>query len=420
MPLKILVVEDSRVLSRMLEYKIRKELNFDVHTAGTLAEVKQKLEVEEHDYFMAVLDLNLPDAPKGEVVDYVSDIGIPSVVLTGTFNEELRQKLFTKNIVEYFIKKGRGDLDNVIRTISRQCDNRNTQILVVDDSIVSRKHVSRLLQRHNYEVIEVDSGEEALKVLDEQSGIKMMITDYHMPGMDGIELIGEVRNHFGKDRLSIIGLSAGEDSSVAARFLKLGANDYLNKSFFVEELFSRVSQNLEMLQLVSAIKDAANRDFLTKLHNRRWFFEVAQEHFDRSNQRGGKYCLAMLDIDFFKKINDSHGHDCGDKALKALADLLRSHFRPKDLIARLGGEEFCIYLENMGKANAIARVENFRQKVEQLKIECDGGTFGFTVSLGLAFSPKQSLSELLKSADQRLYQAKTQGRNRLAYRTENE
>ncbi|MDC6695346.1 diguanylate cyclase, partial [Leclercia adecarboxylata] len=140
--------------------------------------------------------------------------------------------------------------------------------------------------------------------------------------------------------LAVIGISGNTDPSLIPRFLKNGANDFLRKPFSREELFCRVSQNVDQLELIGTLQDLAPRDFLPGLPNRRCFLEQSQRQLPQLHLDGEQVAVAMIDIDHFKHINDTHGHEAGDDALRAVAAAVAQHARQEDLIARFGGEEF--------------------------------------------------------------------------------
>ncbi len=410
---KVLVVDDSRSVRRMVSRKLENDLHLEVDTAEDLRSARALIEANPDGYLMAVVDLNLPDAPNGEVVDYISEVGLSSVVLTGIFDERIRKDLYNKNIIDYLLKDGSHDLDLICHTVSRLQANHETRVLVVDDSRFSRNYISRLLVRQHFIVLEAEDGQQALKKIEENPSVALVLTDYNMPVMDGFELITRLRRDFGKDRLAIIGISAAEDDYLTAKFIKLGANDFLKKPFGTEEFYCRVNQNLEMLDLFRKIKEASNTDFLTKLFNRRYFFDMGQRVYNRAVMGGQTLAVAMMDIDFFKKVNDLYGHDGGDLALRQVARMLRDYARPGDIVARFGGEEFCWLMEGIDPHTASHRLENFRQLVEEAEFVFEQKVFHCTLSIGLCCDVGDSLAFMLKRADERLYEAKNQGRNRL-------
>lgn len=410
---KILVVDDSRSIRALVSRKITNELHIPVDTAEDFRSAKALLEDNPEDYLMAVVDLNLPDAPDGEVVEYVSQKGVSSVVLTGTFDERIRKKLYAKNIIDYLVKEGGQDLDIIAQTIARLKANENVKVLVVDDSRFSRNYIIKLLRRQHFQVLEAENGLAALQVLQSEPDIQLVLTDYNMPVMDGFELTSNLRQKYGKDKLAIIGISAAEDDYFTAKFIKLGANDFLKKPFGTEEFYCRLNQNLDLLAMIQKIKDASNSDFLTKLFNRRYFFEHGLRIYDRAKHSGKPIAIAMLDIDHFKMINDTYGHDGGDIALCRVSNMLKDSCRPNDIVCRFGGEEFCILLDGIEPQVAREKMESFRKQVESTVFVNNDDQFHCTISIGLTYDYANDLPAMIKAADVNLYNAKESGRNRL-------
>ncbi len=249
----ILLVEDSKFFGTLVQRELKIKLGFRVKWVKTYAHAKRLLEHGNPDYFVSLLDLVLPDAPNGEIVDLMFAHKIPSIVFTGEVNNDIRDHILKKNIIDYVLKRGNQDIKYITSLIYRLYLNRSTKILVVDDSNASRHHVLNLLKLYQYDLVEAVDGEDALRVLNEHQDIRMVITDYMMPNMDGFELTKKIRNSHSKDELAIIGVSASEDNILAARFIKNGANDFINKPFFAEEFFCRVTQNIEMIEHIARI-----------------------------------------------------------------------------------------------------------------------------------------------------------------------
>lgn len=411
---QILVVEDSKVVGYTLKRKIESKLGMKVDSSPSYERTRELLESRNGDYFMAVLDLSLPDAPHGEVVDLVTSYGIPSIILTATVDEAIRREFFKKHIADYFLKEGEGEIDQIVEEIRMIRRNHENQILVVDDSATFRSYVVELLRRRRYTVFQASGGDEALALLEHHPDIKLMIVDYSMPDMDGFHLIRTVRRTRGKDSLAIIGLSAAGSGWVTSKFLKFGANDYLRKPFGIEEFYCRLTQNLELVELVGRIKESSNTDFLTNLFNRKYLEETGHKLVERSLRGGLHYAFLMLDIDHFKNINDTYGHAVGDAALKHLAVLIKGAFRPDDLVCRWGGEEFCVLFGPIEPEIAARKAEGLRAAVDHSQVSYGGKIYEFTVSIGLTGTHAgDSLETMQLRADKLLYKAKHNGRNQL-------
>jgi diguanylate cyclase (GGDEF)-like protein len=406
----VLVVDDSKMFLQVLVQSLEQAVAGQVISAGSLEETRGLL--AQHEFAVAMLDLNLPDAPQGEVVDLVLEKGIPVIVFAGDCTDQTRERLWSKNIVDYVLKEGGESLRYAVRQARRVILNREIKVLVVEDSEMVRTMVAGLLRIHRFQVFEACHGREGLQVLSANPDIRLIITDYEMPEMDGIRFVRAVRARHPKEEMAIIGISSHELESLSARFLKSGANDFLTKPFSSEEFYCRVSQNMDLLEYIQTIKDYSEKDFLTGLFNRRYLFAQGPSLIRKKQKRGGAVCLAMLDIDHFKKINDQYGHETGDIVLRDLGEQLRRHFAQRGIAARLGGEEFCLLLGDDG-GSAAAWLEEFRREVAATDFTCGGVRCSFSISIGLCTSAHLDLEAMLKNADEALYMAKNKGRNRL-------
>ncbi|QAZ69012.1 diguanylate cyclase [Solidesulfovibrio carbinolicus] len=414
---KVLIVEDSKVFARILIRKIEDELFFDACWASNFEEARYLIEEnpDNHDYIVALLDLHLPDAADGRIVDYVIGKGIPSIVFTGDVDCAVRDRIWSKKVVDYVAKDSPDSLDYLCSLVRRVSLNKYIHVLVVDDSATVRRHLMRLLEAHEFIVHEAENGETALDAISRHPEIKVVIADYFMPGLDGVELTRRIRRLRRKDELAVIGISAYGNTILSARFIKNGANDFLNKPFSSEEFYCRVTQNLEMLEYIQKLRETAIRDPLTGLYNRRHFFEAAKTlHADLA--RGETpMTLAMIDIDFFKKVNDTYGHAAGDEVLKHVAQGLGNRFRGHDVAARLGGEEFCVLARGLSGQQAMAAFDDLRNSIERSKAKAGKSTIGVTVSIGICDKPHGSVDAMLAAADAALYKAKRTGRNRVLW-----
>lgn len=409
---RILLVEDNKTLSKLIALKISSELGIEVDSAYSMAEAE--LFTRRNNYTLSILDLNLPDAPNGEIVDAILTKKIPSVVLTGNIDKEFRQQMLKKDIIDYVHKAGIEDIEYVISTIRRLLKNREYKVMVVDDSSIFRNQMKKMVENLFFRVFALSHGEEAISILEQNPDIKIIITDYNMPVMDGLELTKAVRKNYSKDQLSIFVLSSSESPDVSAMFLKRGANDFINKPFSKEEFSCRINNAIEALENIDMVTNMASRDFLTGLYNRRYFFSLMEPYFDHAVSNHEEFVTVMIDIDHFKSINDTYGHDIGDKAIIHLSEILRSNIQPQDILARFGGEEFCLILKDITTDQAMEVLERIRQKVAltPLLIQSDK-EISFTISIGATISHEDTLTDTINEADAMLYQAKTQGRNRV-------
>jgi len=405
----ILIVEDSQIFGSLVKKNIEKHFQCPVIWSQSFTEAKKVIDAQADEIDVALLDLNLPDAEMGEVVDYAVAKGIASIVFTSRFDNKLHQYIWSKGVVDYVLKDGPDSLNYIVSQIRRLQRNHLYKVMVVDDSPVIRKLISRLLHIHRFNVITAENGKDALSLLDAHPDTKLILTDYNMPIMDGYDLTRALRRKHTQTDLSIIGLSAQGDRHISAKFIKHGANDFIAKPFYAEEFYCRINQSIDTLERIKTIQKSSYQDFLTGLYNRRYFFEKAPALFKKQQPLS----IAMIDIDFFKKVNDTYGHDVGDITLKRVAEVLKQSLPQAHLIARFGGEEFCVLLLGMERQQAELLFNQARVAIENETITFPSGTLSVTVSIGLSTHKEDSIDEMISIADQQLYRAKEDGRNRV-------
>lgn len=280
--------------------------------------------------------------------------------------------------------------------------------------MVFRKQMQSMLENMFFRVIAVAHGEEALGILNTNPNISLVLTDYHMPVMNGLELTTEIRKTYTKTDLAIIVISSDKDEDTTALFLKNGANDYIKKPFSKEEFSCRINNSIEALENIQEITNHTNRDFLTGLYNRRYFFANASKYFEDAMSNSEPFAIAMIDIDHFKKINDTYGHDTGDKAIVDLADILRSSVSSDDIVARFNGEEFCVLLKNVSTQKALKILEKIKENVgRHVTLSEKNEEIKFSVSMGVATTHDEDLNASVNEADMMLYNAKQNGRNQI-------
>ena len=406
---RILIIEDNKALSKIIARKMEKSLDFEIIQAYTYAQAEEIIS-ENDDFFITLCDLNLPDAPNGEIVDYVLSCGLPVIVLTGSIDDELREEMQSKNIVDYVYKGNIEDVNYIFSLIKRLSKNRDIKVLAVDDSRVFRGELKRILNSQMFKTLIAAHGEEALNYLENNTDVELVLTDFNMPVVDGVELTKQIRETYSKDKMIIIAMTGNSEHLISAKFLKIGANDFINKPFSKEELICRINNSLDAKEHLDMMSDMAHKDFLTKVYNRRYFFEEIKDFYKEKVP----FAIAMIDIDKFKKVNDTYGHDIGDRVIVTLANILRKNTKGADLVARFGGEEFCVALRNVDKKQAISFFAKLRKSVADQSLNIDGKIIKFTISIGVSFSDGSSdIEELINRADGALYRAKEDGRNRV-------
>ncbi len=250
----LLIVEDSFVQAKIIRKQFEALTNFNILVSHSMAETQEAVEQYRNQIFAAVVDRNLPDAPDGEAVDIFLANKLPCVVLTASFDENLRQNFIEKRVADYFLKGSIDDLDPLIACIERLHANRKVKALVVDDCATQRGIVKRLLSVQCITALQACDGAEALEVINSEPDIRLVITDFEMPRLNGIELVQEIRARFRLSSMGIIGVSSLGSGTLTAKFLKYGANDFLTKPFEAEEFYWRVNQTLNILDAMEELK----------------------------------------------------------------------------------------------------------------------------------------------------------------------
>jgi diguanylate cyclase (GGDEF)-like protein len=411
----ILLIEDSRSISVVLKERLENSTGGRVTPCFTADECRNALEDGSNEFDVAIVDLNLPGASDGELLDLVVAAGIPAVVFTATFDAAVRDIILARGGADYIIKDHDSALDMVQAAVERLIGNQTFKLLVVEDGSSARHSLVSVLKRQKFQVVEAKTGKEALTLLEQHKDISLVLTDHYMPDMDGYELTRRIRRTFRSEEVCVIGISSSADRLLSARFLKAGASDFVYRPYVVEELQCRIDLHLQALSKIRQLRMAAFHDYLTGLYNRRYFYDEGPNVVEKCLLKERACSVAMLDIDYFKRINDTYGHNAGDEVLKHIAKRMIAHAKGKAaLIGRVGGEEFGILLPGMGDQEAFEFCDALRQDVSKDVLVLAGAEVSVTVSVGLVnVSGREYFHNYINAADQCLYMAKYAGRNRV-------
>lgn len=297
-------------------------------------------------------------------------------------------------------------------------------ILIIDDSESVRVQIAHELQGAALceRILHAGDGIEAFKLLL-GTPIDLILCDLEMPRIDGVKLLGMIAGNEQLRDIPVIMLTGHGDRSLKVKLLGNGASDYVTKPFDAGELIARVKVHLKIKSLQDELKksndrllELSNTDPLTHIFNRRYMMAMLEKEMQRATRTGSQLSLVMVDIDHFKRINDTYGHQNGDLVLVAVADSLRSSLRTYDFAARYGGEEFVLILPETPHENALLVAERLRESVQSLRYSGALSGLETTVSMGVATFPYEAITSipaLIKEADKALYSAKAAGRNRV-------
>lgn len=295
-------------------------------------------------------------------------------------------------------------------------------ILIVDDSATIRMTLSRAV-KDEFQPMEAVNGEQAWAMLSGDDRIELVITDLSMPELDGFGLIKRIRESIVSriNNIPVIVVTGADDTDAREKAFKAGANDFLTKNSDRVELLARLRAHQKLAATIRALEESqrvlreqANTDPLTGLANRRFFTHIANKELALMRRQKEHFAVLMMDIDHFKSINDTYGHQAGDYVLTQVANTLYDCVREEDMLARIGGEEFIVSSPYLNRLAAIVLAERLRKAIEGKVITFEGNQIPVTMSLGIAVRPQDGdeLDALIACADERLYIAKQSGRNR--------
>jgi len=337
---------------------------------------------------------------------------VRSLVRLKMVTDELRMRAVTSSEI--------GVTDNAFDAAN---DGLNARILVVDDRKSSIERVENALGRQHTVEVEENPQEALFRAAEGNYDLVMLSLDFR--DFDGLRLVGQVRSLERTRHLPILLVTdAGQDARLL-RGLDLGANDYVLRTADKNEMIARVRSQVRRKRYAERLRDTvqysmelALTDPLTGLFNRRYMETHVGTLVERSAARGKAVSVLILDIDYFKSINDTFGHDAGDDVLREFADRLKKSIRGIDLACRYGGEEFVVVMPETDLGVATLVAERIRRRIagESFAVERGARSLKVTISVGIAarMGPQDNASQILKRADEALYRAKRDGRNRVA------
>lgn len=287
-------------------------------------------------------------------------------------------------------------------------------ILVVDDKPSNLDIITELLQ--DYDVIDTTSGKDAIEIAQKEH-IDLILLDRIMPQLDGYEVCKILKSNEKTKNIPIIFLISILDENSIEEVYKLGGSDYIAKPIIPAEIKTKIKKEFKIQDMIRELRLIALTDPMTKLYNRRYFNAISTHFLALAKREKRPLSIIMLDIDKFKKINDTYGHQVGDKVIIRLASLLTYNQRKSDVVCRFGGEEFVMLLPNTSKLEAKKLAENIRKRVEADSIPLNSNkTINFTVSIGVSevdLYNDTDIEKAIRQADDALYQAKESGRNKV-------
>lgn len=362
---------------------------------------------------MAFVDLCLPDAPDGEVVDVVLEKNIPVVVLTGSSDGQTRKKFMEKDIIHYIQKESESCIDEMLNSIRMLQKNNKTKIILAIANVTLRSEMKKNLNNQLFNVLAAAHGEEALSYLNDNPDTKLVICDATMPVINGEDLLMEIRSKYSKIDIGVI-MVGDKDDELEARAFRKGVNDYVIRPFQKESLNCRVNNCLDYMQKCVLLDEySLNKDLLTGLDDYATFEKKMFDYLE-DIQEDEEFALALIDIDNLATINYELSYDCGDGIIKYTAKKINDQIRGMDLATKIEDGKFYVILKHTGNKDALKIFSNIRVNISKESALIALDEVDYSVSIGVVFGEKRSQAkDLLNNVQKALDLAKANGRNRV-------
>jgi two-component system cell cycle response regulator len=425
--MKAVIIEPSRLYRRLIT-NILTSLQLEVVAFDLGQEALDYIAMERPDAIC--ISIHLPDISGIDVCQKIREMGevyknVPILMITSKDNPDTLAKALVAGATDILQKDEVDNIEIRLQTLlpNRLLKRHSGHVLYLEDSQTAANVARAQLKSVGLTMDHAKTVEQALNFIDKKT-YDLLITDILLKEvLTGLDFIKEIRSRTDLDYTPILAITAVEDIARRVEILNAGCNDYLIKPIIDDEFFARINNLLSSKELFDQLKrerqrlmELATKDTLTGLYNRFFLLETAQRKFAEAYRHKFKLSLMVIDIDYFKQVNDEFGHDGGDYVLKAIAVLLKNYFREEDLVARIGGEEFVIMLCHSDEKHTFERADKLRKNVESLKPLAKN----ITVSIGVATlaattigseNDKETFDDLFARADKALYKSKDAGRN---------
>ncbi|EOI6145465.1 diguanylate cyclase [Campylobacter coli] len=407
---KILLIDDNKMLGKLLAKKIQTTLNCEVDIVFSLAETKA---LPDNEYFLTFADLCLPDAPNGEVVDYVLTKNWPVIVLTASNDKATKDKFMDKDILDYIFKESDTCIDQIIDSIVKLERYAKTKVILALSKLPERNEIKKILTQRKFNVLAAAHGEEAMSYLNDNNDVKLIIADANMPVISGSELLSEVRTRFGDHDLGVI-ILGDKDDALESSLLINGANEYLIKPLNKESFNCRLDRCLNYMANMQFLSIYNNLDPISGVKNSNALLNCVEDYLNEISGKEEEFAFAFLDIDNLRNLNEEYGYEVGDKIVKICADEASNEVKGRDIVGRYSPEKICIVLKNVSQERAIKILSRIRVNIKKAGILVNLDEVFFTASIGVVFAKSGDQFEtLINKASEALSQAKANGKDRV-------
>jgi len=410
---KVLIVEDDEEINQFISVQLS-HFGYEVQIVTELKEVNAAIEAEHPD--LIIFDINFPEGglagtAKVKEIQTVLKRNVPVIFISSRQDIQARLSAVRAQGQAYFSKPL--NISTFLEKVNELTEHDMPEpyhILMVDDDPAIIELATYILKQAGMDARGITN---PLDTLEQISEIKpdLILVDLHMPECTGIELAKVIRQHSNLANMPIIFLSAETDSTVQLETALQGGDEFLLKPIKVDELAAFIEIRAKRARELSALMI---KDGLTGLYNHTYSKELIDREMERVLRSNSPMSIAMLDVDFFKKVNDTHGHLVGDQVLRSLANYLTKRLRKTDYIGRYGGEEFVVIMPDTPLQEAEKVMSGILTSFAYVEHHAPDEDFNVTFSVGVVSSAQSTdTSELMKIADDLLYKAKENGRNQV-------
>ena len=407
----IVVIDDQKSVGLAL-IKMLEDFSFNARYFESISDFKKMMKAHEVD--LVLLDVVMPEVTQEAVFEFaraLQNSGIKVMCCSSKFTFDVRLLAVRAKVVDYIVKPVNTYVlvEKIGRALGLQFQ-RNYNIVIVDDQESMGTFYKAVLEQAGCEVTFYSSAQALFECLDDLSP-DMFLLDLMMPDVDGLEVAKMIRQEHKFDFAPILFITADEQTNSRSNAIDAGADDVINKTASIKSI---TRQLLTRLDRASKVKAFVAKDPLTGVLNHGQIVESANQAIRSMHRRKSNSALAVIDVDLFKKVNDTHGHIMGDKVLCTLGQLLSNSVRETDRVGRYGGEEFVIVFEDCSLTDAAKKVQAIKQTFSKLTFGKETNRFNVSFSAGLVdLHLFQAVQPAIASADKALYKAKMTGRNKV-------
>lgn len=408
---KILIIGGNQMLSKLLAKKISSSLDLEVETAHTFEEAKEKIQNEN--YFLNLVDIFLLDAPSEEILDFLLSNQQHIIVLTSSDDAKSLAQIIDKEILGYIYRESPTCIEQITHSIKLLQNYEKTKVVLALSRANERMEIKKLLNLRLFDVLVAAHGEEALKYLEDNVDVKLIICDAQMPVLDGFSLLTKVREKYDKSELAVILLSEKYET-LEASLLRNSANEVITKPCSKELFNARLDRCLEYLEECKLLNVFSDLEPLTGAKNSAALKSEIEDYLRELKNEPANFAFAFLDIDNLHAINEEYGYSVGDLVIKATVKEVLNETKGKDIIGHFTSEKICIVMKHISQEKAIKILSNIRVHIKNKSILVNIDELYFTASIGVTFGDGTlKFEKLVAKANEALNKAKIEGKDRV-------